>query len=43
MKGVAAMNLVNVNEAGGEAQNIYLEKTGTTPALAVVWTETVSV
>jgi len=43
MKGVAAMNLVNVDEAGGEAENIYLEKTGTGNALAVVWTETVAV
>jgi len=39
-KGVVAMNLVNLNEAGGEAQEIYLEKTGTGNALAVVYTET---
>jgi len=42
-KGVASMNLVNVNEAGAADQNIYLEKTGAGNALAVVWTETVGV
>jgi hypothetical protein len=41
-KGVAAMNLLGVNEAGGENQNIYLEKSGTGNTLAVVWTETVA-
>jgi len=42
-KGVAAMNLINVNEAGGDNQNIYLEKTGAGNALAIVWTESVAV
>jgi hypothetical protein len=41
-KGVAAMNLIGVNEAGGDNQNIYLEKTGSGNTLAVVWTEAVA-
>jgi len=41
-KGVIAMNLLGINEAGGDAENIYLEKTGTGNARVVVYTEVVS-
>lgn len=40
-KGVVAMNLVNVAEYGSENQNIYLDKSGSGNALAIVWCESI--
>lgn len=42
-KGVMAMNLVQIDEYGGDNENIYVEKTGSGNALVVVWSETVAV
>jgi len=42
-KGALALNLIHVNEAAPENQNIYVQKSGTGNTLVVVWTETVTV
>jgi len=42
-KGMLAMNLIHVNEAGAENQNIYMEKSAAGNALSVVWTTSVAV
>jgi len=41
-KGALALNLLGLNEAGGENQNIYVEKSGSGNTLVVVWTDAVA-
>jgi len=40
-KGAVFQNMLHLNEAGGESQNIYVEKSGAGNTLVVAWTETV--
>lgn len=42
-KGVAAMNLLGIDESGGADENIFLVKSGSGNVEVVVWTEVVSV
>ncbi len=40
-KGVAGMNLLGIDESGGDNENVWLEKSGTGNVDVVVWTEVV--